>query len=183
VPTGTAKYDTEALSAADASGTAAVTASFSTAGTDEVVLAGYCNYGGGVPSNPLINGAAATALISDASNNGSSWYKIQTATFSNGTATGTISSSAYVTVALAFSTTESEGGGAATLTQEGYRWRIDDGDQANATWAVAQDTGITAPANTVRRLRVIIDSSGDANAAQFQLEYKEANDANYTKVS
>jgi hypothetical protein len=79
--------------------------------------------------------------------------------------------------------TYTEGGGTATLTQEGYRWRLDDGDQANATWAVAQDTGITAPANTVRRLRVLIDTSGDANAALFQLEYKEANDANYTKVS
>ena len=82
-----------------------------------------------------------------------------------------------------FSETDPTGGAAPTVTQEGYRWRLDDGDQANATWAANQDTGITAPANTVRRLRVILDTSGDANAAQYQLEYKEANDANWTKVS
>jgi hypothetical protein len=74
-------------------------------------------------------------------------------------------------------------GGGSSTTQEGYRWRLDDGDQANATWAANQDTGITAPVNTTRRLRVIIDTTGDANAATYQLEYKEANDANYTKVS
>jgi hypothetical protein len=74
-------------------------------------------------------------------------------------------------------------GGGATTTQEGYRWRLDDGDQANATWAAVQDTGITCPANSVRRLRVLVDTTGDVNSAQFQLEYKEANDANWTKVS
>lgn len=71
----------------------------------------------------------------------------------------------------------------ATLTQEGYRWRLDDGDQANATWAAAQDTGITASANTTRRLRMLIDSSGDAPSANYQLEYKEANDANWTTIT
>lgn len=76
-----------------------------------------------------------------------------------------------------------EGSATPTITQEGYRWRNDDGDQANATWAASQDTGITAPANSVRRLRVLLDTSGDANAANYQLEYKEANDANWTVLS
>ncbi|MEN6537916.1 MAG: hypothetical protein ABFD60_07800 [Bryobacteraceae bacterium] len=71
----------------------------------------------------------------------------------------------------------------ATFTQEGYRWRNDDGDEANATWTAAQDTGITAPANAVRRIRFIVDTAGDTNAALYQLEYKEANDANWTKVT
>jgi hypothetical protein len=75
------------------------------------------------------------------------------------------------------------GGPTLSITQEGYRWRLDDGNQANATWAASQDTGITAPANTTRRLRVLLDTSGDANATTYQLEYKEANDANWTKVS
>lgn len=75
------------------------------------------------------------------------------------------------------------GAAALTITQEGYRWRLDDGSESTATWAAAQDTGITAPANAIRRLRFILDTSGDANAATYQLEYKEANDAGWTKVA
>lgn len=76
-----------------------------------------------------------------------------------------------------------EGTTGATLTQEGYRWRLDDANEAAATWAANQDTGITAPANAVRRLRVLVDTTGDANAAAYRLEYKEANDANYTAIT
>jgi len=68
-------------------------------------------------------------------------------------------------------------------TQEGYRWRLDDGTETTATWAANQDTGIVAPANSVRRLRLVLDTSGDANAANYQLEYKEANAANWTAIS
>jgi len=68
-------------------------------------------------------------------------------------------------------------------TQEGYRWRLDDGTETTATWAANQDTGIVAPANSVRRLRLLLDTSGDANAANYQLEYKEANAANWTAIS
>lgn len=55
------------------------------------------------------------------------------------------------------------------LIQEGFRFRLDDDDENSATWAAAQDTNITAPAGAVRRLRMILDTIGDAPSMQRQL--------------
>jgi len=57
-----------------------------------------------------------------------------------------------------------------TLTQEGYRFRNDDGSESGATWKASQDTNINLPANTAARLRILIDGSDDPDSANYQLE-------------
>lgn len=58
--------------------------------------------------------------------------------------------------------------------QEGYRWRDDDGDEADATWLEAQDTDITALSEATTRLRVLIDSADDPGTVGFKLQYRVA---------
>lgn len=64
----------------------------------------------------------------------------------------------------------------ASLDQEGYRFRNDDGSESAATWRQGQDTVDTVGKDTNIRLRILIDASGNPNSEQFQLEYKEASD-------
>jgi hypothetical protein len=63
---------------------------------------------------------------------------------------------------------------AATLDQEGFRLRNDDGDEDAASWKEAQDANITAPKNANIRLRMIVDATGDPATAQYQLEYRRS---------
>lgn len=72
---------------------------------------------------------------------------------------------------------------AATATQEGFRFRYDDNDEALATWIAAQDTNISRLSNFNTRLRVLLDTSGDAGAQQYQLEYKEKVSGSWTPLS
>lgn len=51
-------------------------------------------------------------------------------------------------------------GPVATLDQEGFRWRNDDGSETTATWAGSQDTDVTAPLSANIRLRALIDQDG-----------------------
>jgi hypothetical protein len=112
-PTAVGYFDVESLSTNNSASTNATTPTFSTADTDEIVLAGYGNYGGGTPSAASIGAHdATTEIIADASPNGASWYHIFTETLSNVVATGTITSSVYITTAIAFKATA--GGGAST---------------------------------------------------------------------
>lgn len=78
---------------------------------------------------------------------------------------------------------EWEGGDlvSATIEQEGFRWRNDDGDEDGATWAAAQDTDISAPVSENRRLRVLLNATDDPGSTQFQLEYRLAG-GTYAKV-
>lgn len=59
---------------------------------------------------------------------------------------------------------------AGTFTQEGFRFRNDDGSETTATWIEDQDVEITAEANTNIRLRVLVDTSGDTPDTTYQLE-------------
>jgi hypothetical protein len=67
---------------------------------------------------------------------------------------------------------------AATVTheQEGYRWRNDDNDEADATWRQSQDVDDSVNKSTNIRLRVLVNTTGDAASEQYQLEYKENGD-------
>jgi hypothetical protein len=73
-------------------------------------------------------------------------------------------------------------GVAATIEQEGFRWRADDGDEDGATWLANQDTDISRAPDTNTRLRTLINSTGDASSTQYQLEYKKSTDSIYTQV-
>jgi hypothetical protein len=72
---------------------------------------------------------------------------------------------------------------AVLLDQEGFRFRNDDGDEAGATFAEAQDTNITAPLDTNLRVRFIVNAIGDPAATQYQLEAKLSTESDYWKVS
>lgn len=73
--------------------------------------------------------------------------------------------------------------GGVTLDQEGFRFRNDDGDEAGASWAADQDVGLTAPVDQNKRLRFIVNATGDPGAKAFQLEYKKSTDSQWIKVT
>lgn len=64
----------------------------------------------------------------------------------------------------------------ASLDQEGYRFRNDDGSESAATWRQNQDTVDEVARDTNIRLRVLVDASGNPNSEQYRLDYKEASD-------
>jgi hypothetical protein len=94
-----------------------------------------------------------------------------------GTFTTTAGSAAHKTAAWAFAEA-----GSTTLTQEGFRFRNDDGSESAATWLAAQDTNITQPLNTNTRLRVLLDASGDPAAGTYQLEWQKVSEGVWRKV-
>jgi hypothetical protein len=60
--------------------------------------------------------------------------------------------------------------------QEGFRWRDDDNDEANATWLQSQDVDHSIAAETNIRLRIIVNGQDDPDPAQYTLEYKKSTD-------
>ncbi len=58
------------------------------------------------------------------------------------------------------------------IEQEGFRFRNDDGSESAATWKAAQDTNITLGADTVARLRVLLNATLDPASIGAQLEYR-----------
>lgn len=70
----------------------------------------------------------------------------------------------------------------AALEQEGFRWFNDDGDEDASTGAAAQDTNITAPAGETRRLRILLDATGDPATTQFKLQYRKVGDTPWNDV-
>jgi len=70
------------------------------------------------------------------------------------------------------------------LTQHSYRWRLDDGSESAATWADAIGTPITVGVGAKRRLRFLVNATGNPDPTAFQLEFKKKTDpdVNYKKV-
>lgn len=62
----------------------------------------------------------------------------------------------------------------ATRDQGHFRWRNDDGSQAAATWAAAEDTALTLARYVPRRLRVQAAVTGDPPAEAVKLQYRPA---------
>lgn len=78
-----------------------------------------------------------------------------------------------------------EAAGAATFTQEGFRWRYDDGDEDGATFSAAQDEYSAASIGLTKRLRVIVDMSGNPgspSSEEFELQYRKVGDSTWLKV-
>jgi hypothetical protein len=65
--------------------------------------------------------------------------------------------------------------------QEGFRFGIDDGNEAAHTWAANQDTNITTDANTTRLIRTLINTTNDKGATAFKLKYAK-NGGSYATV-
>jgi hypothetical protein len=73
--------------------------------------------------------------------------------------------------------------GGATREQEGYRWRNDDGSETTATWVAAQDTDITFSANTVVRLRILTNVTGDAPSEAVRLQARKVGETDWWDVT
>lgn len=62
----------------------------------------------------------------------------------------------------------------ATLEQEGFRWYEDNGSESAASASAAQDTNITAAAGATKRLRMLVNATGDPATKQFKLQWKKS---------
>jgi len=58
----------------------------------------------------------------------------------------------------------------ASIEQEGFRHRNDDGDEAGATWKANQDMNITLAADTAFRLRFLLKATGNPDSIDAQVE-------------
>ena len=67
----------------------------------------------------------------------------------------------------------------ASIEQEGFRFRNDDGSESTATWKDVQDANITLAATTAFRLRMILNATGDPASigAQLECRYKPSGGA------
>lgn len=94
------------------------------------------------------------------------------------TATATANSENHVSWTIDFKPVSS------ALDQEGFRFRDDDDNEADANWRQNQDVNDSIAKDTNFRLRVLLNSAGDEPTRQYQLEYKENGDSDveYRKV-
>lgn len=65
-----------------------------------------------------------------------------------------------------------DAGASATIEQEGYRFRADDGSETGANWLASQDTNISREISLATRIRMVLNGTEDPAAAQFRLDYK-----------
>lgn len=70
----------------------------------------------------------------------------------------------------------------ATWEQEGFRFYNDDGDEDASTAHAAQDTNVTVPEATIKRLRLLLNATGTPDPRKFILYYKKSTDGTYIKV-
>jgi hypothetical protein len=71
----------------------------------------------------------------------------------------------------------------ATIEQEGFRARKDDGSEAAATFLVeAQDVDFKAPVDTNLRIRWIVNTVDDVATTPFQLEFRKSGNSTWYKV-
>ena len=69
------------------------------------------------------------------------------------------------------------------VTQEGFRWRNDDGSETSATWKAAQDTNVSASLTAAKlRLRLLLDAASDPPPAAYTLRYKKSTDSTWIPV-
>ncbi len=102
--------------AGSGNGTAVATSTFNTSGTDEIVVAGYGEYGTVTTSSELINAVAATEPTGSPINTYTSiWYRILSATFTGGTASATAIGSTTDFVCSAIGIKATAGGAPASV--------------------------------------------------------------------
>lgn len=70
----------------------------------------------------------------------------------------------------------------ATLEQEGFRWGVDDGNEASHTFEAAQDTNISIADNQSRLLRTLVNATNDPDAIAYTLRYQKNGSGGYVAV-
>jgi hypothetical protein len=160
--------------------TALLSGNINTSGLDEVILGLGASYYGTTFSAWQIADVNAGATQTDHGES-QTWYTIYTTDPGDAIqaqATKTTSCN-WIWGILAFKSVAA----GATLEQEGFRFRNDDGSESAATWLASQETNILAPAGTTKRLRFIVNATGDPAATQYQLEGKVSTDSAWTKIN
>lgn len=71
----------------------------------------------------------------------------------------------------------------ASLDQESFRFRYDDGDEGSATWIAAENTGVTMPTNTNVRIRILSNASGDLPTKRLKIQYRKVGDTDWRDVN
>jgi hypothetical protein len=71
---------------------------------------------------------------------------------------------------------------AANLEQEGFRWGVDDGDEASHGWEATQDTSITIADTQSRLLRALVNATGDPGATAYTLRVQKNGSGGYVAV-
>jgi hypothetical protein len=73
-------------------------------------------------------------------------------------------------------------GGSPTREQEGFRWGVDDGNEAAHTFEAAQDTNISIADTQSRLLRALVNATGDPATAAYTLRYQKNGAGGYAAV-
>lgn len=73
-------------------------------------------------------------------------------------------------------------GAAATIEQEGFRFGVDDANEASHTWAQNQDTNDTITLDTARLVRFIVNAAGDPAAITPKLKYLKNGTGSYATI-
>ena len=76
----------------------------------------------------------------------------------------------------------SGGGPAATADQEGFRFGLDDGNEAAHTWKDAQDTNVTADIASPLLLRALVNTANDYASTAFALRAQKNGAGGYAVV-
>lgn len=121
----------------------------------------------GTPDTTWATGVRFSIYIEYASGSSSSSSSSSLSSSSSSSSLSSSSSSSSLS-----SSSSSSSQAAATLIQEGFCFRNDDGSETTATWNADQDANITLGANTAKRLRFVIDTTGDPASKNLQLEYR-----------
>lgn len=74
-------------------------------------------------------------------------------------------------------------GGPATLEQEGFRFRNDDGSESAATWRQTQDTDDSVAVSTNVRMRVLVNAVNNPDAGHYKLQYRKVGDDTWMDVT
>lgn len=66
--------------------------------------------------------------------------------------------------------------------QEGFRWGVDDGNEASHGWEANQDTSITIADDQSRLIRVLVNATGDSPSTAYTLRYQKNGSGGYVAV-
>lgn len=69
-----------------------------------------------------------------------------------------------------------------TLDQTHFRWRNDDGSETTATWAAAENTGVSIAAGIPTRLRIQVQATNDPPSQGYKLQYRKVGDPTWLDV-
>lgn len=104
----------------------------------------------------------------------------ETATGANTVMDWTMSASSYSYASIGMPIVAA--GGTITREQEGFRWGVDDGNEAAHTWEANEDTSITIADNQARLLRALVNATGDPASAAYTLRAQKNGSGGYVAV-